>query len=109
MAVPGSGVVPVPHAALAVVPTYRETVNPVGVELSGVVGVTHVTCTVRSERSGCVAVTFVGAFIVPVAATPVPIPEPVQTAHAAATTAKKPQMSPAAMRRLLRFIPGPLN
>jgi hypothetical protein len=104
---PGSGVLPVPQAALVVVPSDRATVNPEGAELSGVVGITHVTCTVRTFVFGTVAVTLVGAFMAPVAAAPAPKPDPVQNAHAVATTATEPQMTPAATSRFLGFIPFP--
>ena len=107
MAVPGSGVAPVPHAAALVDPFDRATVKPDGDELSGVFGVTHVTCTVRTDGFGTVAVTLVGTLMVLTAPTPEPTPEPVQKAHAVAAAARKPQMTPAARRRFLGFIAFP--
>jgi len=88
MADPGSGVVPVPQAALVVVPSERATVKLVGAELSGVVGCTHVTCTVRTFGFGMVAVTLVGAFNVRTAPEAWPVPVVVKNAqHEAAMPA----------------------
>src|SRR5207302_15399 len=93
--VPGRAAVLVPQAALVVEPSDRATVKPDGEEPSGVEGITHVTCTVRTEAFGTVAVTLVGAFTVPTAAAPLPRPPPEKKAHTVAAVAAEPAMKPA--------------